>query len=1051
MAWKWVQSRMTFGLALAGFACRLAAADRPVEVMPVSFRVTRYTAEQGLPQNTVRAMLQTRDGYLWAGTLAGLARFDGVGFDLFDELNTPAMTSDAINSLAEDRQDGSLWINTGNELVRYHEHRFERFAEQDGFPHPFGQMWPAREGGLWYSPHPGGLVRLQHRKVQSWQLRPRRLSTGDEDMTHRIMQVEEESGGSLLLLMSAGLFRFVPSTGSVTPMGPQVLAGDGHHSFFKQADGTLLVAAQRALWLVSGDRWERIESAAPTDRQFPVGIHPSRTGDLWIQWSDTGPPRVARFHAGHSEFLDLTSLPDYPVNEFLEDYEGHLWLATESGLCQLRQAAVQVFAREQGLRNDNVKSVSEGPDGTIWAGTDEGVSGMRDGRVTNLPAVGPGLYYERPKVLLADRRGRVWIGAQLGCMVGFDRGVWGPAVAFGEQLGWIRTLYEDRAGSIWAGCERGVAWMGEDGVAHELPQPAWHPDVRTIHQDRRGDLWFGTYGGGLNRLHEGQIATFKTALGEYNNRAWWIHEDADGVFWVGSQNGLNRFVPPDLTEIRNPKSEIRNGAEGCFFTFTTQHGLRENTINNIQEDDFGNLWLSGLRGIYCIARRELNAVAAGRQPQVQVRAFGEADGMLNSECNGGDDQPSGCKDRAGRIWFTTVRGVVMVDPRTIRRDEVPPPVVIEQVKADGQVVYGDGAEPGPRTTDHGPRAEAQQPSTLNHRLPPGRARVLEIRYTSNSFAAPHRMRFKYRLVGVDPDWQRDDDNRRVAFYTTLWPGSYMFEVMAGSNHGIWSATPAQFAFTLAPHFWQTWWFYALAGVAVIGLAAGIQTYRLRWQRRLLKLAYQRSLAEERTRIARDLHDDLGTALTGLALRLDLLRRDARGLPALTDRLTESAARIRSLAKRMRDVVWAVNPACDTVSSLASFLEEETSHLVETDEVRCRLDFPDNIVPQPLDGETRYQLALAVREALSNAVRHAAAREIVLGLRVEGRRLFVQVSDNGRGFEVAEGQALGRGLTNMQARLQKIGGQCECRSSARVGTTIEFSVPLPPADHPPKPV
>jgi len=192
-----------------------------------------------------------------------------------------------------------------------------------------------------------------------------------------------------------------------------------------------------------------------------------------------------------------------------------------------------------------------------------------------------------------------------------------------------------------------------------------------------------------------------------------------------------------------------------------------------------------------------------------------------------------------------------------------------------------------------------------------------------------------------------------------------------------------------------------------------------------------------------LHDDLGTALTGLALQLDVVRRDARNGPDLADRLAESAGRIRALAGRIREVVWAVNPRCDTVSSLASFLEQQAGQFLKGDGLRCRLDFPEDIPPLPLDGEARYQLALGVREALTNAVRHASASEIVLGLRVETGQLIVRVADNGRGFCVSEGEDQSRGLANLHARLEKVGGQCVCRSAPGTGTTVELRVPLKP--------
>jgi len=240
-------------------------------------------------------------------------------------------------------------------------------------------------------------------------------------------------------------------------------------------------------------------------------------------------------------------------------------------------------------------------------------------------------------------------------------------------------------------------------------------------------------------------------------------------------------------------------------------------------------------------------------------------------------------------------------------------------------------------------------------------------------------------------------------------------------------------------------FFVMVGAALVGFAAAIQAYRLRWQRRVLRLEQKQAMADERTRIARDLHDDLGTALTGLALQVDVLRREAHDGPVLTQRLTESAVRIRALAERMREVVWAINPKCDTVSSLASFLEQQAAQFLKTDALRCRFEFPETIPALSLDGEKRHQLALSVREALSNAVRHANATEVVLGLRIDCDQLIVWISDNGRGFDVAEARSHGRGLANIVVRTEKIGGRCECRSKPGAGTTIEFRLPLEPAN------
>jgi len=263
--------------------------------------------------------------------------------------------------------------------------------------------------------------------------------------------------------------------------------------------------------------------------------------------------------------------------------------------------------------------------------------------------------------------------------------------------------------------------------------------------------------------------------------------------------------------------------------------------------------------------------------------------------------------------------------------------------------------------------------------------VLQVRYTANSFADPRRVRFRYRLDGQNHDWG-DATDERAAFYTDLKPGDYRFEVKAANPNGVWSESVAMFAFSLAPHFWQTWTFYVVSVVGTlvlaVWLAVTVENYRLRWQRQLLKSEERQALADERTRIARDLHDDLGTALTGLALELDVIRRETQGVPPTQERLGATAKRTRNLAERMREVVWAINPRCDNLLSLASFLEQETAHFLRSDGLGGRFEFPEEIPALPLDSPARHRLALSVREAPTNVVRHAHATEVVVSLAIQ---------------------------------------------------------------------
>jgi ligand-binding sensor domain-containing protein/signal transduction histidine kinase len=1019
-----------FAGVLVGASASAADVYGGAESLP-QYRVSRWVAENGLPQNTIKALVQTPDGYLWFGTLKGLARFDGVRFEVFDHSNTPELASDAIDEMAADPVEGSLWLRAGDSIVRYRDHQFEAYGPEQGFPENKGALWAGRAGRVWCQPRPGqlGLIERGHIRLGEF---------GPDSGTNHVLQVEEETPSQVLVLLARGLFRFNIQSGSWANL---TVPSEGRHynCILRDTGDSLWLCADEGIWHGTEGNWIRQSNPDPAQNGRPMQVLVTKEREHWFRYSrGRQGSQLQRLVSGRMEPFTLPEIPqELEITRLLEDQEGNLWIGTSTGLFRLQRKRLRVYAKHDGLTNDNTVACMEGPDGAIWLGTGEGVSVIAQGKVMNLPPPPGEAGWGKISTLLVDRRNRLWVGTRPRVLSRYEKGRWRyvDAPAEASNTAFLRTLYEDRQGRLWLSTGTGVLCQESKGWTYlTRTNGLSNPDVRVIFQDRRGDMWFGTFGGGLNRLHEGQITSFATARGPRNNRAWWIHEDTDGVFWVGSEDGLNRFEPPE-PDAREPRSPKLQSQPGRFFTFTKEQGLSENVINNIQEDESGYLWMSGLQGIQRVSRQQLNQVALGKRSRVQSVTFGEADGMLNSECNGGDDQPSGCRDRQGRIWFPTAQGVAMINPKQIVLTEEVPPALIEQVKANDKVILGDGF----KEQKGGDSASKQETTTgSEYRLAPGHARVLAIRYTANNLSAGESVRFKCRLLGQDAQW-RDAGEGRTAFYTNLRPGNYRFEVMAANAHGVWGTIPAQFSFSIGPHFWETWSFYVVCGCAVLGIGGVLQSYRLRWQRRLLKVDEQRALASQRARIARDLHDDLGTALTGVALQLEVARREAQQSPTLAQRLGDTARYTRELAERMREVVWTVNPRCDTVLSLANFLEQQVAQFLRTDAVRVRLQFPEHIPELPLGAEARHQLALSVREALTNVVRHAKASEVVLALEIKDGQLAVKVSDNGCGLNGAEPN--GHGLENMQTRMAQVGGTFECVSNNGSGTVVTFRLPL----------
>jgi signal transduction histidine kinase len=406
-----------------------------------------------------------------------------------------------------------------------------------------------------------------------------------------------------------------------------------------------------------------------------------------------------------------------------------------------------------------------------------------------------------------------------------------------------------------------------------------------------------------------------------------------------------------------------------------------------------------------------------------------SDGLPTIECSGGF-QPAGCRTPDGRLWFPTIKGLVSISPGEVMTNLLAPPVLIEKLLIDDLV-----------TSNPIPDGSSLQ-------VPPGRHRI-EFQYTGLSFVAPERVRFKCRLNGLDKEWL-DLGNKRVVNYSYIPPGRYGFQVTACNNDGIWNETGAQLGFEVMPFFWQTLWFRMLGGGTAVVASGGIVWLdsRRRMRRRLERLERQRAVENERTRIAHDIHDDLGAHLTRISILSDPGRNEQSGVQAASANLSRIHGTARELTRAMDEIVWAANPQHDTFESLVNYLHKFAQDFLESADIRCRVDVPFDLPCWPLSPEIRHNLFLAFKEALNNAVRHAGASEIRIHLKLEPDGFALMIEDNGKGFAlgtVETGNGLahfeGNGLKTMQSRLAGINGRCEFHSVAGRGTVVTFRLPV----------
>lgn len=475
-----------------------------------------------------------------------------------------------------------------------------------------------------------------------------------------------------------------------------------------------------------------------------------------------------------------------------------------------------------------------------------------------------------------------------------------------------------------------------------------------------------------------------------------IYGDGDGALWMATRGGLSRFK------------------DGRFTTYTVNDGLPVNFVHQILEDDAGNLWFSSNQGVFRVSKRELNDFAEGRTKKVTPVLYGVSDGMMTNTCSAGE-QPAGWKGRDGRLWFATFKGVAVTDPSNVKINGVVPPVYVEEIVVDKRPV------------------DLRRPADLR-----AGTEEVEIYYTALSFLAPEKVKFKYRLEGYDREWV-DGDSRRTAKYTNLPPGSYRFMVKASNNDGLWNETGAAFAFSLRPHFYQTYWFYGLS-VTLLSLL-GYQLHRARLTRTEAQYA---AVVSERNRMARELHDTLQQGLTGIALLLlKAAKANVGKSPAVAHQHLDNALnQVGSSVGDVRRCVWDLRSDALRRGGLVEALHKMGRHLPPGAFAQFNVYVLGAVRPLPATAEMS---ALGVaQEAVTNAVRHAAARHISIEVCFETCQVSLCVRDDGRGFdkEATLAAAAGHfGLLGMRERVEEVGGRLEINSKPGEGTEIAVSIPL----------
>ncbi len=962
---------------------------------------TSWRVRDGFAKGVLTSVAQTTDGYLWVGTESGLLRFDGIRPVLWEPPSGQHLPGNLITSLLAAR-DGTLWIGTFSGLASWKDGKLTQFPDLAG--QSLTSLLESGDGTIWvgvYAQSGGGVCDIRAQNVHCERDKSK-FSAG-------VMALYEDTRGTLWLGTSKGLWRWKPGAQAFFSIPEDPF---GVTSFVEDEQGNLLFAGYAGVRQLINGHVEPYPSAASPYTWHITRMFRDHDGGLWIGTSDHG-----LVHIGPQEKKDVFSLTDglsgdY-VTRFLEDREGTIWVATNDGIDRFRPYAIPTISAKQGLPGAVAWSVLASKDGDVWIGTTGGLSHWKDGQISLYDGIrrtsGPDERMNREATLslFEDSRKRIWVSTSEG-MGYLKEGHLIRVPSTPRQT--VVSISEAPSGHLWASHQQtGLFHVFADRVIEQIPwSQLGHKDFAKvlIADPSQHGLWLGFNQGGVAYFSDGVIkASYSTAQGLGAGHVTDLRFGSRGSLWVATDSGLSRI------------------RDGHVNTLTSKNGLPCDKVVATMEDNDHAMWLYLACGLARISQSELDRWVADPSKVINTKLFDSSDGVRSHTSIGGY-YPLMTKSPDGKIWFLPWDGVSVIDPHHLPINKLPPPVHIEQVTADGKVYApSDG-------------------------LPlPAHVRDLAIKYSALSLADPEKIHFRYKLEGQDPEW-REVVNLRQVQYSNLAPRHYIFRVMACNNDGVWNEAGSSLGFDVMPLFYQTTWFRALAAFGFIGLLWGIYQLRVQQLQQQFNIGLE-ARVNERTRIARELHDTLLQTLHGLmfqfqAVRNLMTRRPDEAMRSLDDAIWETEKAL----EESREAIRGLRSEPIAKGNLAELITATMRDLANSEKGSAgeapAFDLVEEGERRNLSATTKNEVCRIALEVLRNAYRHAQAHRIEAEVRYGDDVLRVRIRDDGKGIDpkvLKEGGLAGHwGLRGIRERAERIGAQLEFWSEASAGTEVQLTVP-----------
>jgi len=1014
-------------LALAG-CLTLCAQDLPSPGTPRAatapelrlldaFTVLRFGRDEGIPEVAIQAVQQTEDGFIWCLTQNYLLQFDGHIFNRHSNLDSDPIQKPwpiLYRGWTVDVQ-GVPWVYGQRGCGYLTAQGWCRVDVEASYHRFMIGLMPDERGHFW-AVASDGVCRIEDGKM---------ISLPNPCPWTPITSVIQDGDG-LLLGTKAGLVRLCNHDADVTFLKehPEI---EDVTCLERDKSGHLLVCCKAGLLRQQEGSWERIP--LPFSHQIATTLLEDQSGAVWVGTKNG----LFRYHAGRWSALGMHDLGmPLEVLCLALDAAGQLWVGTGEGLLYLRPRLVHVLHTYPHKGRQMITSLTHDQKGTLWVGSaEDGLLRVDKDKLTPVSDIGlaTGMALS---ALGKAQDGGLWVGTQGGGLFHLGPGRTRPIPELAgrkENARVVTAILEREAGRLWVGTALGLFTLTNATentrlvpavLKHTQNIAATFPHrITALDLDPDGTLWAGAENLQVLRVDQtGQEIVHGYGVGLPGPGVQTLYRDRDGKLWVGTNLGLGLF-----------------DGQKKWGRMVASQGLVDGEVRYMAEDNQGRLWLGTRRGLQVFSRAELESVIAGRKSSAEGFVIGQPEGMASEVCTP-HASPGVAKDAEGRLYFATTDGLAVVDPSRVHATTNAPPPVLRQVLAGGEKVVYTRSELPPFFSGSDP-AVITAATTVTF---DAAYRDLTFLFSVPVYDSPQRVRFRWRLEGVDNGWTASATERQ-ARYSSLPSGRYVFRVMAGWQ-GQWQETRMPFVFYIRPYFYERGAVQALS-VFLIALALAVCVWllqRARYRQRLRRLEGARALEQERARIARDLHDELGVGLTQIGLLGDLLGKRLQQASDGHQLATKLSLRARGLAGSLDEIVWAVNPANDNVQALGDYFSCFAQNLLS--DAALAVEMQVEVSPAcALRSGVRHQLFLAFKEALNNVLKHARARTVQIAIIERGGRLSLRVADDGCGLQGTFATGSPDGLRGMRERIERLSGNLAITSKDGEGTEVLIEIPV----------